>query len=99
MLNIDSTIKRENTNLTFEFQWEIMLYFNWHFHMYVTEELNTIAIDHFQKILVELDLVEEPSYFLKILGKEELIKVINLIPTRRLRVVFFDRDIYIFRIR
>ena len=40
-----------------------MLYFNWHFHMYVTEDLNTIAIDHFQKILVELDLVEEPSFF------------------------------------
>jgi hypothetical protein len=69
---------------------KIMLYFNWHFHMCLTEELNTIAIDHFQKILVELDLVEEPSFFL-ILGKEELIKVINLIPTRRLRVVFFSR--------
>jgi hypothetical protein len=39
--------------------------------MYVTEELYTIGIDHFRKILMELDLVEEPS-FLKILGKEEL---------------------------
>jgi hypothetical protein len=67
-----------------------MLYCNWHFHMYATEELNTIAIDHFQKILVELDLVEEPL-FLKILGKGKLIKLINLIPTRCLRVVFFYR--------
>ncbi len=49
----------------------IMLYFNLHFLMYVTEELNAIAIDHFRKILVELDLVEEPWFF-KLLGKEEL---------------------------